>query len=85
MEISESLGIAEVRPSPHRAIVATVIGNGLEWFDFTVYSYFAVILAKVFFPDRKRFQFAAACGRDIRRRVFHASDRRHRAGCLRGQ
>lgn len=23
-----------------RAIVATVIGNGLEWFDFTVYSFF---------------------------------------------
>ena len=33
-----------------RAIFATVIGNGLEWFDFTVYSYFAVVLAKVFFP-----------------------------------
>ncbi|MFL9911328.1 MFS transporter [Paraburkholderia sp. RL17-337-BIB-A] len=55
MEISESLGIAEVRPSPHRAIVATVIGNGLEWFDFTVYSYFAVILAKVFFPTGNDF------------------------------
>lgn len=33
-----------------RAIVATVIGNGLEWFDFTVYSFFSVIIAKVFFP-----------------------------------
>ncbi|QDD62875.1 MFS transporter [Herbaspirillum seropedicae] len=33
-----------------RAIVATVIGNGLEWFDFTVYSFFAVIIAKLFFP-----------------------------------
>jgi MHS family proline/betaine transporter-like MFS transporter len=33
-----------------RAIFATVVGNGLEWFDFTVYSYFSVILAKVFFP-----------------------------------
>ncbi|RMS70314.1 Major facilitator transporter [Pseudomonas syringae pv. aceris] len=33
-----------------RAVVATVIGNGLEWFDFTVYSFFSVIIAKVFFP-----------------------------------
>lgn len=33
-----------------RAIVATVIGNGLEWFDFTVYSFFAIIIAKLFFP-----------------------------------
>ncbi|CAJ0721330.1 Proline/betaine transporter [Ralstonia edaphis] len=33
-----------------RAIVATVIGNGLEWFDFTAYSFFAVIIAKLFFP-----------------------------------
>ena len=35
---------------PRRAIVATVIGNGLEWFDFTVYSFFAVIIARLFFP-----------------------------------
>lgn len=34
-----------------RAIIATVIGNGLEWFDFTVYSFFSVIIAKVFFPS----------------------------------
>lgn len=33
-----------------RAVVATVIGNGLEWFDFTVYSFFSVVIAKVFFP-----------------------------------
>ncbi|SAK83704.1 membrane protein [Caballeronia pedi] len=33
-----------------RAIIATVLGNGLEWFDFTVYSFFAVTIAKLFFP-----------------------------------
>lgn len=33
-----------------RAVIATVIGNGLEWFDFTVYSFFSVIIARVFFP-----------------------------------
>lgn len=33
-----------------RAIIATVLGNGLEWFDFTVYSFFAVIIARLYFP-----------------------------------
>ena len=45
------------------AIVATVIGNGLEWFDFTVYSFFAAIIAKQFFPtgdDLSSFLLAVA-------------------------
>lgn len=33
-----------------RAVVATIIGNGFEWFDWTVYSFFAVTIAKQFFP-----------------------------------
>lgn len=33
-----------------RAIAAAAIGNGLEWFDFGVYGYFAVIIGHVFFP-----------------------------------
>nr|WP_091911923.1 MFS transporter [Chitinasiproducens palmae] len=33
-----------------QAIIATTIGNGLEWFDFTVYTAFAVIISKQFFP-----------------------------------
>lgn len=37
-------------PSSKKAVFATVLGNGLEWFDFTVYSFFSIIIAKVFFP-----------------------------------
>ncbi len=33
-----------------RAIIATVLGNGLEWFDFTVCSFSRSIIAKLFFP-----------------------------------
>jgi MFS family permease len=33
-----------------RAVFASVLGNGLEWFDFVAYGYFASIIAKVFFP-----------------------------------
>src|SRR5690349_15942997 len=37
-------------PSMHRMIVAAMIGNLLEWFDFVVYGFFAVTIAEVFFP-----------------------------------
>jgi MFS transporter, MHS family, proline/betaine transporter len=33
-----------------RAVAATAMGNAMEWFDFGVYSYLAVVLGKVFFP-----------------------------------
>jgi MHS family proline/betaine transporter-like MFS transporter len=33
-----------------RAVVAAVIGNALEWYDFTVYSFLAVVIADLFFP-----------------------------------
>ncbi|MEU9193058.1 MFS transporter [Streptomyces hundungensis] len=32
-----------------RAVKATALGNAMEWFDFGVYSYLAVIIGKVFF------------------------------------
>ncbi len=33
-----------------RVVLASILGNGLEWFDFVSYGYFASIIAKVFFP-----------------------------------
>ncbi|MHC2435497.1 MFS transporter [Bradyrhizobium sp. USDA 4451] len=33
-----------------RLIVATSVGNALEWYDISVYAYFAVYLSKAFFP-----------------------------------
>ena len=36
-------------PSKTRAIVATSIGNMLEWYDFTVYALFANYIADNFF------------------------------------
>ncbi|HKT97245.1 MAG TPA: MFS transporter, partial [Paraburkholderia sp.] len=33
-----------------KIVVAAVIGNLLEFFDFTVYSYFALTIGKQFFP-----------------------------------
>lgn len=45
--------VAAARLSPsmvRRAIFASVLGNGLEWFDFLIYGYFSKIIAQVFFP-----------------------------------
>jgi len=36
---------------PRRLLLAGVAGNVLEWFDFAVYGFFAVIIGKLFFPE----------------------------------
>jgi MHS family proline/betaine transporter-like MFS transporter len=43
-------GAIPAQPRLRSVIVAATIGNVLEWFDFLVYGYFAVIIAEVFFP-----------------------------------
>ena len=35
---------------PLRQIVAAVIGNALEWYDFVVYGFLTVIISRLFFP-----------------------------------
>ena len=35
---------------PTRNIVAAVIGNALEWYDFLVFAFMTPIIAKLFFP-----------------------------------
>jgi MHS family proline/betaine transporter-like MFS transporter len=55
MSVSAPAGLrppaAVVERNITRLIVATSIGNALEWFDITVYGYFAVYLSKAFFPS----------------------------------
>ncbi|SAK38960.1 general substrate transporter [Caballeronia fortuita] len=33
-----------------RAVTAAVIGNALEWYDFTVFGFMTVVIARLFFP-----------------------------------
>src|ERR1700728_1407124 len=50
----ELSGITQVRPgkkSITKLVVATSIGNALEWYDITVYGYFAAYLSQAFFPN----------------------------------
>ncbi|NKJ50676.1 MFS transporter [Burkholderia sp. SG-MS1] len=49
---AESLNSAqEARNNDIRTIAACSIGNALEVYDFTVYSFFAVLIGKLFFPS----------------------------------
>jgi MHS family proline/betaine transporter-like MFS transporter len=38
-------------PKRHQAVAAATIGSALEWYDFIVFSFFAAIIAKEFFPS----------------------------------
>src|ERR1700704_7169886 len=43
---------AEARPTlDRRGVVATVVGNALEFYDFLTYSFFAVYIGRTFFPS----------------------------------
>lgn len=39
----------------HSTVIAAALGNGLEFFDFTVYSFFGPIIGKLFFPASDEF------------------------------
>jgi MFS transporter, MHS family, proline/betaine transporter len=43
-------GVQKGKLSRSQLIVAATIGNALEFFDFTVYSFFALTIGKLFFP-----------------------------------
>ncbi|MCA1323149.1 MFS transporter [Herbaspirillum sp. alder98] len=38
-------------PSKAKKIAAITVGNGLEFFDFSIYTYFAAIIGRQFFPS----------------------------------
>src|ERR1700745_2506197 len=54
MAISTQADSSGLAPAASRNItklvIATSLGNALEWFDISVYAYFAVYLSKAFFP-----------------------------------
>jgi len=44
-------GAVGVGRSGRRAVVAASVGNAFEWYDFTVYAFFAIYISKAFFPS----------------------------------
>jgi MHS family proline/betaine transporter-like MFS transporter len=47
---SPSAAVPALRARRRQTIVATTIGNALEFFDFTVYGFLALVIGKLFFP-----------------------------------
>jgi MFS family permease len=49
---TQSISVAQPAERMHhaKAIAAITLGNGLEFFDFTIYSFFATIIGKLYFP-----------------------------------
>ena len=43
------------KPPRTRQIIAAVIGNALEWYDFVVYGFLTVIIARLFFPGQDEY------------------------------
>jgi len=48
--LSPRLAVPSTMPSSRQAVAAAVIGNALEFYDFTTYAFFAVLIGKAFFP-----------------------------------
>src|ERR1700761_7464274 len=56
LEMSPTIDEAERPPAPTpRQIAAVALGNALEFYDFTVYAYFAVQIGLTFFPFKTSF------------------------------
>lgn len=48
--LNPTVTFAGSKPSLHKTLFATCIGNALEWFDIAVYGFFASYIAHAFFP-----------------------------------
>ena len=42
---------AQTRAGPVRTVMAGAIGNALEWYDFSLFGYFAPVISSQFFPQ----------------------------------
>ncbi len=40
---------------PKHQVIAAVIGNALEWYDFIVFGFLAVIISRLFFPSESEY------------------------------
>ena len=47
---NDAIAVEQPAVGSRRATVACALGNALEMYDFTIYSFFAVVIAKNFFP-----------------------------------
>ena len=48
------MSTSQIAPKPLQ-IAAAVIGNALEWYDFIVFGFFTVVIARLFFPSDSQY------------------------------
>src|SRR3984893_756577 len=60
--VAASLNDTQLAQVRRRAILACAIGNFFELFDFTIYGYFAVAIARAFYPSGSMFSTFATFG-----------------------
>ena len=71
-------GDTSLQPYHWKVIVSTSIANALEWFDFVVYGFFAVVMAKLFFPSSNEVASLLAI---LRRSPFRSRSGRSAPSC----
>jgi MFS transporter, MHS family, proline/betaine transporter len=59
---ADGIGAADLASLRRRAIFSCAIGNFFELFDFTIYGYFAVAIARAFYPSGSMFSTFATFG-----------------------
>jgi len=50
MQQQVAIGNGSIASTGPRAVIAAVVGNGLEWYNFMLYGVFASIIARLYFP-----------------------------------
>ncbi len=71
------------QPLKRRHVLAAVIGNGLEFYDFVTYAFFAIQIGHAFFPSQNAFASLMLSAGHLWRRIPDPADRRHRHRRLR--
>lgn len=51
VEESKNAGASAAPANTGRTIIAGLVGNVMEWYDFAIYGYFAVVIGQQFFPS----------------------------------
>ncbi len=81
--LDQTIGSPDLQRLRRRAIVSCAVGNFVELFDFVIFGLFATQIGANFFPNVDPVAVPPAELRDLRRRLLHATGRRHRHRCAR--
>jgi hypothetical protein len=76
-----SMPVTYLTPKPLQ-VAAAVIGNALEWYDFTIFGFLTVVIARLFFPADSQYASLLLTTATFGVVLFYASGRRRSARAL---